>query len=973
MSRKLAQENCTHAALPSPLWRPRLAARADTDQDRLATSAMATPTTTRGRRVLQEAEGSLLPLRSSPGEIDGDAARVYRHASDDALLSAHRQRRDKACQPDSVSRRFGVTAPPASAGVVDEMSTDAGGKSWRAAAATAAGVGTAASITATRGGGRGISIGSWADAPGSAGEGLFGDDAEDDRGEIPGDDGVGISGMPRGTPDHSRLGAAAPDGDFWRHRLVGAGANFSRDKSAAGVGISSDKFGGGLRVGGISVSAGGHQTPETGAVVEPAPAPIGSSRWMGNRSVGAGAHVRGDLILGESYGSGSSGMRWLESENDDGMKVTLPTRHRHDGASLLGAGATSAGAAVLDTTPIPASRAAAAVYSQSIGDDVGSPQGSGSGRDGVQQRRRRPAPRRPLELLLDEMPNHKRTFAGSGGPAAQNGLRAVTGEGDLGAVLANASRDGNRTNHPQLSAWIVDEMNRLFGVRSAPASGIPSHAGVPAGPSQYSQQQQSFGHSTAAAGASAGFGFANAVALEGAAMQGGVVTQNTSTTAAAAAVIDVLRPSSRSSDLESIPTEELGSSLREGVGAATVHDNLTAVSSHAHKYAGNRDGPPADSLAANGKFSDLEGGGTTSRVEAVASPPPGDHSRSPVSTTAGPRVSERFATTTAATAVVVAEENNIVLGKGTTKSLQRLGGSRTSVPPDLATSAGAADRGLGPPREAAVDERLLRAIDDGQRANADRRSAETSTDDGSGRSLSKSGRGGGNVGIVGPLGLHRRHAGGDSPVDTKAEVATEAGGGGGGCYNGKGIGREEFIGLAVTGQARREIDTDHPTNPGAVISAEYHDRCSRLGLVHTANRDSESTKRTTDQLNGGHVHTVPAAKPPANNSTERSGILQNVENGSLLSSRQLPPPPPPPPATRLGQHRPLPGSSAMLLRRKGSETIGDGEGLESVGCERSDALEEGAQGVVGSVVEELGRKKENAAGSLTGEHQSLEV
>lgn len=70
--------------------------------------------------------------------------------------------------------------------------------------------------------------------------------------------------------------------------------------------------------------------------------------------------------------------------------------------------------------------------------------------------RRRPAPRRPLELLLDETPGYasyssaadRRDKFGKGSTAG--GATAVTPAGISG--------------RPPLSAWVVDEMNRLFGV-----------------------------------------------------------------------------------------------------------------------------------------------------------------------------------------------------------------------------------------------------------------------------------------------------------------------------------------------------------------------------------------------------------------------------------------------------------------------------------------------------------------------------
>eukprot|EP00904_Undaria_pinnatifida_P006700 jgi/Undpi1/315/HiC_scaffold_1.g00311.m1 len=64
-----------------------------------------------------------------------------------------------------------------------------------------------------------------------------------------------------------------------------------------------------------------------------------------------------------------------------------------------------------------------------------------------QRSRPRPAPRRPLELLLDETSRYATTIAGE---PSRHGL---DGNRDCGAK-------------PPLSTWVVDEMNRLFGVRS---------------------------------------------------------------------------------------------------------------------------------------------------------------------------------------------------------------------------------------------------------------------------------------------------------------------------------------------------------------------------------------------------------------------------------------------------------------------------------------------------------------------------
>lgn len=66
----------------------------------------------------------------------------------------------------------------------------------------------------------------------------------------------------------------------------------------------------------------------------------------------------------------------------------------------------------------------------------------------------RPAPRRPLELLLDEVRGPYGTSA-----VAEGGGRRGVGGNTAGSM-----------SKPALSPWVVDEMNRLFGVRSGGAT-----------------------------------------------------------------------------------------------------------------------------------------------------------------------------------------------------------------------------------------------------------------------------------------------------------------------------------------------------------------------------------------------------------------------------------------------------------------------------------------------------------------------
>ncbi|CAM9402883.1 unnamed protein product, partial [Ectocarpus sp. 12 AP-2014] len=81
------------------------------------------------------------------------------------------------------------------------------------------------------------------------------------------------------------------------------------------------------------------------------------------------------------------------------------------------------------------------------GVDVGSPGGGGDFGGGGGAGRRRPAPRRPLELLLDETSRFAAT-------ASEN-------RGQRGGGAA-----------PPLSAWVVDEMNRLFGAGGSVNNGL---------------------------------------------------------------------------------------------------------------------------------------------------------------------------------------------------------------------------------------------------------------------------------------------------------------------------------------------------------------------------------------------------------------------------------------------------------------------------------------------------------------------
>lgn len=83
---------------------------------------------------------------------------------------------------------------------------------------------------------------------------------------------------------------------------------------------------------------------------------------------------------------------------------------------------------------------------------VGVPGGDGG--DGGE--RRRPVPRRPLELLLDETARYS---TASDGGQPRGGIAGGRGGGK-----------GVAPPPPPLSTWVVDEMNRLFGVRNPGAS-----------------------------------------------------------------------------------------------------------------------------------------------------------------------------------------------------------------------------------------------------------------------------------------------------------------------------------------------------------------------------------------------------------------------------------------------------------------------------------------------------------------------
>ncbi|CAM9691538.1 unnamed protein product [Ectocarpus fasciculatus] len=85
--------------------------------------------------------------------------------------------------------------------------------------------------------------------------------------------------------------------------------------------------------------------------------------------------------------------------------------------------------------------------------DAGSPSGGGDFGGGEGAGRRRPAPRRPLELLLDESSRFAATASDNRG---QRGGRAA----------------------PPLSTWVVDEMNRLFGVGGSVNNGVTVAGGT---------------------------------------------------------------------------------------------------------------------------------------------------------------------------------------------------------------------------------------------------------------------------------------------------------------------------------------------------------------------------------------------------------------------------------------------------------------------------------------------------------------
>eukprot|EP00752_Nemacystus_decipiens_P012979 g11485.t1 len=82
----------------------------------------------------------------------------------------------------------------------------------------------------------------------------------------------------------------------------------------------------------------------------------------------------------------------------------------------------------------------------------------GDGGDGVG--RRRPAPRRPLELLLDETARYSAAASDGGRQRAEAGQ---------GGGRRDTSK-GVAPPPPPLSTWVVDEMNRLFGVRNPGAT-----------------------------------------------------------------------------------------------------------------------------------------------------------------------------------------------------------------------------------------------------------------------------------------------------------------------------------------------------------------------------------------------------------------------------------------------------------------------------------------------------------------------
>lgn len=172
----------------------------------------------------------------------------------------------------------------------------------------------------------------------------------------------------------------------------------------------------------------------------------GCARWIPGRSLGAGATRGREQSTSDIHHRRSRRVEGLGNENDSQFDE-LPASRRNSRANEA-----IVGPMIPATASVPFQR-----VSLDFSADGGSKEESDVG--AVTQQQRRPAPRRPLELLLDEVPH------------SNSGLSpAVTGPPATGAGRSSCNFISGGKSHPQLSGWVVDEMNRLFGVQSLPTA-----------------------------------------------------------------------------------------------------------------------------------------------------------------------------------------------------------------------------------------------------------------------------------------------------------------------------------------------------------------------------------------------------------------------------------------------------------------------------------------------------------------------
>ena len=248
--------------------------------------------------------------------------------------------------------------------------------------------------------------------------------------------------------------AAAP------HALFPAGASDARARSAAAAassaaavaavaaGINQHQRRSGVDRNGVEVIGSGPAShpPPTRIEARVSTATVDASSVSG-RSDDSGPLTSLHLLSGVG---GDTGRRW----------TAMPALHSPAGGRLTGESSLSTPEDherfPMTTVAVPANdlaqaRAPAGLPSVFEGEDTAAAATAAAAP--AHGRRPRPAPRRPLELLLDETSR----YATVAGERSRRGLEGGKfGGGGGGSSGAN----------PPLSNWVVSEMNRLFGVRS---------------------------------------------------------------------------------------------------------------------------------------------------------------------------------------------------------------------------------------------------------------------------------------------------------------------------------------------------------------------------------------------------------------------------------------------------------------------------------------------------------------------------